>query len=513
MDVLKTFVFESTEHVVDIQVVHDKPMFKADQIGKIIGLKNIRSSIQHFDQDEKVVQPIDTPGGYQESNFLTEMGVYRLLMRSDKPMARPFQKWVAHVIATIRETGRYELSKQLDDLKRQNDNEKVDLVMHYKSQHETETHDVLLGGFANKKVVYYGKIADLEDGTSLIKIGSTANIRQRVGSLRSGYGFFNVFRVFECQEHDRFEKFLHQHVDIKRYSKPIYNGIVSTETYAMNDRELKRAIGIAIRNVVQYRRDTEQIRDIKDIVEDVVQAEVAKVLGKKRKARVSEEVQHDSKRGHNTHLGPKIQIYTEDGNLVKTFNRLIDPLRDDQWEFDEKIYRAGVVKACEGDFIYAGYRWMKLDRKLDDDTVQQLRPTILKKNIHKGWVALLSSDESVVAELYPDFKTAAEQNGFLSTGALQKRRKRGDKIHGHVIRPWSECGDELQKSYKGRFPDKIIGGKHIRVLKMDPVNKEVLHEYETIDEVISKIRCAHRTLKSAIAKGVELKGYLWKFAS
>ncbi|CBN80417.1 EsV-1-117 [Ectocarpus siliculosus] len=513
MDVLKTFVFDNTEHVVDIQVVDDKPMFKADQIGKIIGLKQMRSSVRHFDRDEKVVQRMHTRGGEQDCTFLTEMGAYRLLMRSDKPMARPFQKWVAHVIATIRETGKYELSKQLDDLKGQNDNEKADLVMHYKSQHETETHDVLLGGFANKKVVYYGKIADLEDGTSLIKIGSTANIKQRVGSLRYGYGSFTVFRVFECQEHNGFEKFLHQHVDIKRYKKPTYNGIVSTETYAMNDGDLKRAINIAIRNVVQYRRDTEQIRDIKEIVEDVVQAEVAKVLGEKRKARVSEEAQHDSKRGHNTTLGSKIQIYAEDGGLVKTFNRLIDTLRNDQWQFDEKVYRAGVLKACEGDFIYAGYRWMQLDRNLDDDTVQQLRPTILKKNIHKGWVALLSSDESEVAELYPDFKTAAEQNGFLSLGALQKRRKKGDKIHGHVIRPWSECGDELQKLYRGTFPDKTIGGKHIRVLKMDPVTKEVLHEYETINEVMAKIRCAHRTLKSAIAKGVELRGYLWKFAS
>ncbi|CBJ33466.1 EsV-1-117 [Ectocarpus siliculosus] len=462
MDVLKTFVFDNTQYDVDIQIVDGKPIFRADKLGKIIGLKKIRSSIQHFDQDEKVVQPIDTRGGHQDCTFLTEMGVYRLLMRSDKPIARPFQKWVAHVIATIRETGKYELSKQLDDLKRQNDNEKADLLMHYKSQQEMETHSVLLGGFENKKLVYYGKIADIEDGKSLIKIGPTGNIRQRVGSLRNGYGSFTVFRVFECQEHDRFERFLHQHVDIKRYRKPIYNGKVSMETYAMNGEELKKAIGIAIRNVVQYRRDTEQIRDIKDIAEDVVQAEVAKVFGEKRKTRGSEEVQQESKRGHNTSLGPKIQIYTEDGNLVKTFNRLIDTLRDDQWKFDEKIYRAGVVKACEGDFIYAGYRWMKLDRNLDDGTVQQLRPTILKKNIHKGRVALLSSDESEVAELYPDFKTAAEQNGFLSTGALQKRRNKGDKIHGHVIRPWSECGDELQKSYRGPFPDKTTGGRHTR---------------------------------------------------
>ena len=80
---LKTFVFDDTEYQVNIQVLDDKPIFKAAQIGKIIGLKNIRSSIQHFDSDEKVVQQMDTLGGIQDSTFLTEMGVYRLLMRSE----------------------------------------------------------------------------------------------------------------------------------------------------------------------------------------------------------------------------------------------------------------------------------------------------------------------------------------------------------------------------------------------------------------------------------------------
>ncbi|CAM9214209.1 unnamed protein product, partial [Ectocarpus sp. 12 AP-2014] len=508
MDVLKTFIFDNTEYGVDIQVLDDKPIFKAGQIGTIIGLKNVRTSIQHFDQDEKVVQRMDTLGGVQDCTFLTEMGVYRLLMRSDKPMARPFQKWVAHVIDTIRETGKYELSRQLDDLRQKNNEEQANLLTEYKSKHELETHAVLLGGFENKKLVYYGKIAKIGDGKSIIKIGSTANIRQRVGRLRRDYGAFNVFRVFECQEHAGFEKFLHQHVDIKRYRKPVYNGKFSLETYAMHDEELKKALGIAIRNVVQYRRDTEKVRDIRDIVRDEVQAECAKFVGAKRKPDVTNDLQRDSKRGYSTNLGPKIQMYTSDGSLVKTFNQLIDAVLE-----SNAVYRGGINNACEGDYIYCGYRWMTLDRNLDDDTIQKLRPEMEKKEIRTGYVVELSRDEASIVKVYANFKEASRLNGFLSDGAVQKRMQKGENLNGNIIRPWSECSDALQESYikKGVLPPKPVNGRHVGILKLDPVSKKVVHRYITITEAVTKARCAHRTLKSAIAKGTVLRGFLWKY--
>lgn len=508
MDVLKTFVFGSTEYEVDIQVLSDKPTFKADQIGKIIGLKNIRSSIQHFDQDEKVVQQIDTLGGVQDCTFLTEMGVYRLLMRSDKPKARPFQKWVVNVIETIRETGKYELSKEMHDLQNMHDSEKADLLMAYKTMSEAEIHASLIGGYEHKKLVYFGKIADLGDGQSLIKIGSTANIRQRVGGLRRDYGSFTVFKVLECQEHDRFERFLHQHVDINRYREPVYKEKVSLETYSMNDKELKRAIGIASLNVVQYRRDTEQPRDIKDVVRDEVRAEVAKVVGEKRKTDVTEEVQRDSKRGHNTNLGAKIQMYTEDGSLVKTFNQLIDAVLG-----SDAVYRGGIEKACDRDYMYAGYRWMTLDRNLDDDTIQQLRPAMEKKEIRTGYVVELSPDETSIVKVYANFKEASRLNGFLSDGAVQKRMQKGEYLNGNIIRSWSECSDALQESYKKKvlLPPRPVNGRHVRILKLDAVTREVVHEYNTMTEAVTKVRCAHRTLKSAIAKCTRLRGFLWKY--
>ena len=44
--------------------------------------------------------------------IVSESGLYRLMMRSDKPQARPFQKWVtSEVIPAIRRDGGYMVAK------------------------------------------------------------------------------------------------------------------------------------------------------------------------------------------------------------------------------------------------------------------------------------------------------------------------------------------------------------------------------------------------------------------
>ena len=53
-----------------------------------------------------------TPGGVQEITTLSEQGLYFLLARSDSPRALPFQKKVAELVTTLRQTGKVELRPQ-----------------------------------------------------------------------------------------------------------------------------------------------------------------------------------------------------------------------------------------------------------------------------------------------------------------------------------------------------------------------------------------------------------------
>ena len=62
---------------------------------------------QSVDEDEKVVNNVYTPGGVQNSWFLTENGLYEVLMLSRKPKAKEFKKKVKEILKTIRKTGGY----------------------------------------------------------------------------------------------------------------------------------------------------------------------------------------------------------------------------------------------------------------------------------------------------------------------------------------------------------------------------------------------------------------------
>ena len=96
MEILKAFSLLDTEHPVNIQGTLENPLFQANQIGKILSIKNMHNSLTDFSEKYKALCLTHTPGGSQETTFLTEIGLYKLLSRSRKPMAVTFQKWMIH---------------------------------------------------------------------------------------------------------------------------------------------------------------------------------------------------------------------------------------------------------------------------------------------------------------------------------------------------------------------------------------------------------------------------------
>jgi len=67
--------------------------------------------ISNVPNEWKGIKRINTPGGEQEMLTLTEQGLYFFLARSDKPLALPFQKWIAgEVLPSIRRTGTYSVA-------------------------------------------------------------------------------------------------------------------------------------------------------------------------------------------------------------------------------------------------------------------------------------------------------------------------------------------------------------------------------------------------------------------
>ena len=85
-----------------------EPWFVAKDVCECLELGNPRSSLALLDEDEKGVHSVDTPGGKQEMTIVSEPGLYSLIIRSRKPEAKAFKRWVTHdVIPSIRKRGLY----------------------------------------------------------------------------------------------------------------------------------------------------------------------------------------------------------------------------------------------------------------------------------------------------------------------------------------------------------------------------------------------------------------------
>lgn len=90
-------------------------LFLAKDVAEWIEHSNTRVMLNTVDENEKVVNNVYTLGGVQESWFLTEDGLYEVLMQSRKPIAKAFKKEVKIILKTIRQNGMYVTDKLLDD--------------------------------------------------------------------------------------------------------------------------------------------------------------------------------------------------------------------------------------------------------------------------------------------------------------------------------------------------------------------------------------------------------------
>ena len=90
----------------DIRVMTDEqgePLFVLKDVCNALGITNTRNVAGRLDEDMKGVRPVDTLGGTQQLTVITEAGLYEVIIRSDKPEAKAFRRWVtSEVLPSIR---------------------------------------------------------------------------------------------------------------------------------------------------------------------------------------------------------------------------------------------------------------------------------------------------------------------------------------------------------------------------------------------------------------------------
>jgi len=79
----------------------DNPLFLAKEVAEWIEHSDVSTMIRNIDDDEKLTQTLFVSGQNREMWFLTEDGVYEVLMQSRKTIAKQFKKEVKAVVSGI----------------------------------------------------------------------------------------------------------------------------------------------------------------------------------------------------------------------------------------------------------------------------------------------------------------------------------------------------------------------------------------------------------------------------
>lgn len=89
-----------------------EPMFIAGDVAKILGYGDATHMTRRLEDDEKSLRSVETPGGTQMANVITEPGLYSAILGSRVPEAKAFKRWVTHeVLPALRRGGGYMVAR------------------------------------------------------------------------------------------------------------------------------------------------------------------------------------------------------------------------------------------------------------------------------------------------------------------------------------------------------------------------------------------------------------------
>ena len=250
MEVIKDFTTNNYEKSITILGTNDNLLFRASEIAEILEIKCISTSTADFDENEKIYKKIQTPGGNQNITFITEIGLYKLLFRSRKKIAKDFQDWVLNVIKELRINGTYTIEKKYEKIIEEK-NEELEKI---KVENE-----ILTACKEGTPVIYvYHTDVRPETKNAPIKIGITEKLRERTKPYKQTHPWGRI--VFsaeinnECISLKAIEHWVH--TLLKKY-------LVAGELFSIDCEEAKFQIMHVINTIKLTNEENKEERKLK----------------------------------------------------------------------------------------------------------------------------------------------------------------------------------------------------------------------------------------------------------
>jgi prophage antirepressor-like protein len=560
MDILKAFSLLDTEYQINIQGTLEDPLFQSNQIGKMLGISNIRENMRDFSENEKGVSLTDTSGGKQEMVFLTEMGLYRVLGRSRKPIAHKFQQWMVSVLKEIRINGMYKLQQDRE----------VDKQLHqYKC--DVATHKTLLKAYAKKNVVYICKFHKVDD-KFIIKIGSTQDIKERLANISKSFNCQEplLLDIFENNNYSKFERKIHRHEYISKHCGKItkVDGTISRETYLVDDKIYQDFIAIINQIKPEFApQDVIAIEELKIVQKDrqikltelkiqqlQIEFEMKKMDLELKKIQSTMEEQEEEQEEQQEEQEILVQLSSEEDeegeegeegddveeedevqqtpNYIKKRNNGSKTPKIYQYNLDDltnhiKVFDSpselertlkdvslvSLKRASQNNTIYKNFRWLYIGR--DKIPPTQIEETVASK--HKSPevknIAMIDIKKTKILAVYSSQKEAIVARN-MKCNSFTRAIQQESVSSGHYWNFFDDCSEEMKTEYlkHNSMPEKLPNQIGIKIQRIDPFTKKVLSVYNTKRDVVKKYQISYAKLNLLISNASEeiYNGFIWK---
>lgn len=107
--------FNYRDHEVRTLIIDGEPWFVLADLARVLGIADVQRLNSRLDDGVRQTHPIqDRLGRTQNATIVSEVGMYEVVIRSDKPEATAFRRWItAEVLPSIRKTGSYGVQHRL----------------------------------------------------------------------------------------------------------------------------------------------------------------------------------------------------------------------------------------------------------------------------------------------------------------------------------------------------------------------------------------------------------------
>ena len=532
MEVVKAFNSNNLHTEIVIKGTINEPLFRASDIGTVLEMGNIRTSINDFNDSEKVVHTMDTLGGSQQVTFLTEKGLYKVLFKSRKLIAEKFQNWVCEVIKELRLNGVYDLQKQLSQVE---DKKKQEYETKLEKQKVIEREKILLKEYGTIGSVFYViKVKTYENKQYVIKVGeSRRGITDRYKEHKSKYEECLLLDCFAVNKSKDFETFIKEHELIRPNKvKNLQGHETELELFLIGKNlSYQTLINIVTNNIKYFNNndnsklelENEQLKlmlDMKTTNNDnvLIQELIKTIKDLSHKVDVIEKSNKEILNKLNSHepklvtgfseplltVGPRLQkINPETMMLIKVYESVSEAMKE-----DSNIKRPSVNKAIVENTIYCGYRWLLVDREQDPNIIHNITPTKQTKAQNLGYIAQINKEQTKIINVFLDRKTAAHFNGYESISALDIPVNKFTLSQGYYYKIYTDC----DLMFREEFEEKING--------MPLLYKNGVGQYDLQNNLIREFACKYdciktllmsdKTLSKALTKNVPYNGFYFK---